>query len=78
MFEISVKSQFNWVIGASFLKNVYTVFDGGEERRIGFAELAEQYGKTESLPAMRDSSRSLLRSPQGFWPLVLTLLPWFL
>lgn len=78
VFEISVKSQFNWVIGASFLKNVYTVFDGGEERRIGFAELAEQYGKTESFPAMRDSSRSLLRSPQGFWPLVLTLLPWFL
>ncbi|VDC07595.1 unnamed protein product [Peniophora sp. CBMAI 1063] len=31
----------NWLIGDTFLKNVYSVFRGGEDAAVGFAELAD-------------------------------------
>ncbi|WFD39428.1 cathepsin D [Malassezia japonica] len=57
LFELSGDpSLARWLIGAAFMKNVYTIFDGGKTKRLGLASLRDEHNNgTESSPAVLTS-----------------------
>lgn len=47
-----------WLIGSAFLKNVYTAFDNGQPRRVGFASLSNDKNISTMLPAQISGAHS--------------------
>lgn len=57
-------NQGRWLMGAAFMKNVYTVMDGGERKRVGFARLKQVNNNgTLTGPAIRTSGAASLAPP---------------
>ena len=54
-----------WLMGAAFMKNVYTIFDGGKTKRLGLASLRDEHNNgTESSPAVLTSGAAPRARPR--------------
>ncbi|KAF5346349.1 hypothetical protein D9758_011478 [Tetrapyrgos nigripes] len=67
IFDLSLGSNIesgqgnpNWVVGATFLKNVYSVFQNGNPPQIGFAQLSGAAGGSGTVPSSSSSDGSTL------------------
>lgn len=58
-------SKTDWTLGSAFLRNFYTVFEDGEQRRIGFSALADRLNSTVISVAHSHGSPTIV--PAGAW-----------